>query len=199
MKTKPAIAALLLLLALVPAAPAHALSWGLGADLGGSLFKPDYPDAEGVATFAWPSMGPGYGQIAGLRVNFAGSKPEHEVWLGTSFAFRETGGHSTRLIMLSGNYQYNFTNRGGMIPYVTAGAGVDNASNATSTGGTTHSASGAIAGGGAGLSWRVRDGAGRIRTELRYDYQTEGKSLGDVVIEKGSLFALKVGFDLWVK
>jgi hypothetical protein len=45
------------------------------------------------------------------------------------------------------------------------------------------------------------NGCGRLRAELRYDMVSEGKktiSGHDVVlIDKGGMFAFKLGFDLW--
>lgn len=193
MKRKLAIPALLLVLALIPVTQALALDWGLGAELGGSIFRPDYPDAEGIATLSWPTIGPAFAQIGGLRVSFIGSKPTHEIWAGTAYSSLTTGGRSTNRFMTSLNYQYNFATEGRVDPYATAGAGVINAS------GNGYSASGAVFGAGVGLSRSVSDAAGRLRGELRYDQQTEGRSKGSAVVPKGGTFGLKLGFDLWVK
>ncbi len=191
MKTKLAIAALSLVVLVVPAAPAAAFTWALGTELGGSIFRPDYPDAEGVATFAWPMVGPSFYQNGGLRVSFMGTKPTHEIWFGTSFSYMLTGGHSTRGVMMSGNYQYNFPAQGRMIPYLTAGVGLN------SYGRSEQFASATIVGAGAGLSWRVHEDAGRIRAEVRYDNMSEGKSEGFVTIPRGGSIGMKLGIDLW--
>ena len=193
MKWKLAIAALLLVLALVPATPAIALDWGLGTELGGSIFRPDYEDAEGVATFSWPMVGPSFYQAGGLRVNFTGSKPTHEIWVGTSFLSATTGGHSHHQLMVTGNYQYNFPTQGRTTPYLTVGGGLNNSASGERV------ATGLIFGAGAGISRRVTDGAGRFRAEVRYDQQTEGKSKGSVVVPKGGSFEIKLGFDLLVR
>ena len=193
MNWKLAIPASLLVLALVPATPAIALDWGLGTDLGANIFRPDYPDAEGVLTFTWPAVGPSAYQIGGLRVSFMASKPKHEIWVGTSLLSLNRGGHPIHQTMVTGNYQYNFPTQGRVSPYLTAGLGLDN------YGDRNAGASGTIFGFGAGLSKSVTNGAGRLRVEVRYDQQTEGKSHDHVFIPKGGSFGLKLGFDLWVK
>lgn len=192
MKWKLAIPALLLVLPLISATPAIALDWSLGAELGGSIFMPDEENAEDVTTFSWPTVGPVFSQIGGLRLSFTGSRPTHEIWVGTSLFSMTSGGHTTSNVMVTGNYQYNFPNQGRLTPYVTAGVGFVNA-------GRDDNATGAVYGAGAGLSRRVSDGAGRFRAEVRYDQQTEGKSHGFVSVPKGGSFGLKLGFDLWIR
>lgn len=75
----------------------------------------------------------------------------------------------------------------------TAGGGLDNAASGERV------ASGLIFGAGAGVSRRVTDGAGRLRAEVRYDQQIEGKSRGSIVVPKGGSLQIKLGFDLWVR
>lgn len=193
MNSKLAIAAVVLALTLAPATPAAALEWGLGTELGGSIFIPADPDANGVATFSWPMLGPGLYQVGGLRVSFRGRNPVHEVWLGSAYSSLTSGGHNTSRLMGAGNYQYNFAAAGRVSPFVTAGLGVVDYSHSSASGASV------LYGGGGGLAWRVSDGAGRLRAELRYDQQNEARSQGGVVVPKGGVFEVKFGFDLWIR
>lgn len=202
MKTRLGVPVLLLvLLALVPAAPAAAFNWGIGADLGYNMFMPssDYGDVENINSFGWPSGGsfmgvlPGFG---GLRVSFAGAEPTHEIWLGTSLNLLSSGGSSIHAFGVNANYQYNFPSKGPMAPYVTAGVGLNQVGE--SDGGSL-SAMSTIFGGGVGIAHHMGNGCGRLRAEVRFDVQTEGEEDGDVIIPKGSNLGIRLGFDLWNK
>jgi hypothetical protein len=202
MKTRLAVPALLLvLLAMIPAAPALAVEWGIGADLGYNVFMPssDYEQWRNINAFGWPMGGtspeaPTYG---GLRVVFRGEKPTREIWLGTSLALFSMGGVHANRFQLTANYQYNFPTEGRTRPYVTGGAGLTGLSQGSK--GHGKSATGALFGVGAGVAYSVGDGAGRLRAEIRYDRLTEGKDDGTILIPKGGNLGIRLGFDLWVK
>jgi len=204
MKTRFAVPVVLLaLLAVIPAAPAAAVECGLGADLGFNLFIPssDYEGAENISTFGWPMGGSFLGALptfGGLRVSFRGEKPAHEVWLGTSLSFLSSEGDSFHQLGLTANYQYNFPTQGTILPYVTAGAGL-NMVGINPDEGDSHSATAAVFGGGVGIARAVADGAGRLRAEVRFDQVTEGESDGSVMIPKGGNLGIRLGFDLWLK
>lgn len=196
MHPKLAVAAMAFALPMALAAPAMALDWGIGAELGGSLFLPtEDPEGDdaGIATFSWPTIGAGFHQVGGIRASFAGADPRHELWLGTSYASMTTEGRSINWFLAGGNYQYNFAPEARVGPYLTGGVGI------ISRSGSGASGVGAVFGAGAGLARRVTDGAGRLRAELRYDRQTDATS-GDLeVVRGGGVLALKLGFDLWVR
>jgi hypothetical protein len=201
MNARLAVPALLLvLLALVPAAPAAAVNWAIGADLGYSMFMPssDYgPDVENFNTFGWPSGGsvlgvlPGFG---GLRVSFAGAEPTHEFWLGTNLNYLSSSGMSFHMFGVNANYQYNFAAKSALAPYVTAGVGIHQVGE---SGGSSISAMSTIFGGGVGLAHHMGNGCGRLRAEVRFDAQTEGEKDDEVIIPKGSNLGIRLGFDLW--
>jgi hypothetical protein len=204
MKTRLALPVLLLaLLALVPAAPAAALDWGLGADFGYSIFMPDYDDAENVSSISMPFIAsPSMGEyviptVGGLRLSFAGENRMHEVWLGTSLARMSVEDFSLMTMQLSGNYQFNFAAQGAFKPYLTAGVGMIRLG--ASDDDFSHSAMSTCFGGGAGVAHQM--GSGRLRGEVRYDMFSEGLFDGGEypVLPKGSGINLKLGFDLWNK
>jgi hypothetical protein len=194
---------LLVLLALVPAAPAAAVNWGIGADLGYNVFMPssDYgSDIENINSFGWPSGSAVLGELpgfGGLRLSFAGAKPTHEVWIGTELGFVSYSGSSMHTLGLNANYQYNFSTGSGVTPYVTAGVGINQLG--YSGGGHSQSAMATIFGGGVGIAHWMGNGCGRLRAEVRYDQQTEGEADGDTVIPKGANLGIRFGFDLWDK
>jgi hypothetical protein len=207
MKTRLALPALLLaLLAMVPAAPAAALDWGIGADLGFSIFMPssDYGDVENISSFGIPFSSFREGELTfvpaagGLRLSFAGENRMHEAWLGVSLNRISEEDVSITVMQLSGNYQFNFATQGAIQPYLTAGVGLNRASYK----GDSDSESGTASyfGGGVGVAHRM--GTGRLRAELRYDALSEG-TIGDeddyVVFPKGGAVGFKLGFDLWNK
>jgi hypothetical protein len=194
-------ALLLALLAVVPAAPAAAINWGIGADLGYNIFMPssDYEGYENLNTIGLPMGSPLFGELpgfGGLRVSFTGEQPTHEVWLGTNLNYYSSEGTSLNMLGLNVNYQYNF-GTGGVKPYVTAGAGLTRMGYSPDDG-DGMSAMSTTFGGGVGVTQKM--GTGRLRAELRYDQVSEGKDSDDyIVILKGANLGFKVGFDLFSK
>jgi opacity protein-like surface antigen len=201
MKTRLAVPALVLvLLAMIPAAQARVVQWGIGADLGYNLFMPssDYEMWKNINAFGWPMGGssPEAPTFGGLRVVFRGEKPTREVWLGTSLALLSSGNVHANRLQLTVNYQYNFPTEGRTRPYVTGGAGLTGVSQGSK--GHETSAMGALFGVGMGVARSVTDGAGRLRAEMRFDRETEGKDGGSILIPKGWNLGFRLGFDLWV-
>jgi len=202
MKATLAVPVLLfVLLALIPATPAAALNWAIGADLGFNVFMPssDYVGAENISSFGWPQgsavMGvlPGFG---GLRISFVGEKPTHEVWLGTNLNFVSSEGSSFHVFDLNANYQYNFPTSGNITPYATAGIGLDMVG---ASDGSSISATSTVFGAGVGVAHHMGNGCGRLRAEVRFDGLTEGKDGDSIIIPKGSNLGIRLGFDLWDK
>jgi hypothetical protein len=205
MRSRLAVPILLLALTLIPAAPAVAFNWGIGADLGFSVYMPssDYENAENITVIGAPfsvtrieefSVLPPAG---GLRLSFAGENPMHEVWLGTSFARYSEEEVATSFLQLSGNYQFNFATQSAIKPYLTAGVGLNHAGYSDDDG--SESVTSSYFGGGVGAAYKM--GTGRLRAELRYDAGTEA-TVGDddyIVVPKGGAVSFKLGFDLWNK
>jgi len=196
MKTRIALTLLALLLA---ASPASAFNWGIGADLGYTMFMPDDEyDVENFNVIGIPYGGMSLYEvvipaIGGLRLSFAGDNPMHEVWLGTSLSRMSVEDNSLTSMLLSGNYQFNFAVQSEVKPYLTAGVGM------LRVGDEDDSAMSTYFGGGVGAAYKL--GTGRLRGELRYDMVGEG-TIGDedyVVIPKGGALGFKLGFDLWAK
>lgn len=186
------------------AAPASAMNWSLGANLGLSIVSPDSKyDVEDRTIFGWPSA-PDFAfdsPLAGIRVGFTGEQPAHEIYVdsGVSYASVKDAG-SQRSVVITANYQYNF-GTGSVAPYLTAGAGFVlgglKIESSDPTVAVDVSGTGAIFGGGVGLRHKMGNGHGTMRGEVRFDRTTEGKD-GDIpVIFESNVFGIKLGFDLW--
>ena len=201
MKTRIVLTLFALLLV---AAPAQALNWGLGADLGYTLFMPaDKYDAENVSAIGIPFSAVRVGELSfvapagGLRVSFTGEKPMHEVWLGLALNRYGEDELSVSVMQLSGNYQFNFDVQSAIKPYLTAGVGLNRAGYSDDD--DSDSATAAYFGGGVGAACEL--GPGRLRGEIRYDALGEA-TIGDgdyVVFPEGGALGFKLGFDLWAK
>ncbi len=208
MRTRCAVLVLLAgLLAFVPVVPAAALDFGLGADLGLSVFMPsdEYEGLDGnFTTFGWPmSSGFFMGELplpgaGGLRLSMSGANPAHEVWLGTSFNRQGFEGAALSSLSLTGNYQFNFNAQGNLKPFVTAGVGLFRVGYHPEHG-DGMSASSAMFGGGAGVGYLVAGGVGRLRGEVRYDQVTEGKHEDNPITPKGGTLGFRLGFDVWLR
>jgi hypothetical protein len=189
---------------LLPGEAGAAINWGVGADLGLSIFMPssDYPGAENITSFGWP-LGGGIGRLfggpasGGLRVSFTGDQPTHEVYLSSDLELISAGNAgSIHAFQLTANYQYNFNTTGGITPYVTGGLGMNSAGSSPESGSGV-SATSVVFGAGVGISHSMANGVGRLRGEIRYDRQSEGADGSDVVLAKGGALGIKAGFDLW--
>ena len=174
-------------MSLLFSAPAMAMNWSIGGNLGYEMLMPTEKDADNVNVFGWP--------MAGLRVGFVGEQPMHEVYLLSAVSVESASGASFSTYGITGNYQYNFTSKGPVTPYVTAGAGIQgfNLSNDESVG-----AMSLMFGGGAGVSKKL-GAQGTLRAEVRFDRNMEGKDGDAVVIGEANHISLRLGFDLWGK
>lgn len=197
--------ALTLLALLVAATPAAAFNWGIGADLGYSMFMPDDKyDFDNVSIIGLPlnsSSGffyeVGFPTTGGLRLSFAGENPMHEVWLGASLGRFSVEDIAYTTMQLSGNYQFNFAVQSAVKPYLTAGVGMYRLGYSNDD--DSESAMSVYYGAGVGAAYKM--GTGRLRGELRYDLVGEG-TIGDedyAVIPEGGALGFKLGFDLWAK
>jgi len=179
----PVLAALSLL---VLASPALAGNWSLGTNLGVSLYHPE--DGEDLTLIAIPSSAVFF--QPGLRVGFTGTNSPHEFYLDTGVS--DLDGDVTR-ILFTGNYQYNFASKTNTSFYLTGGLGFLNVS-IVDVGATS-----LMLGAGVGARFRVANGHGSIRTELRYDRVAEGDDGAIEVFDEAGLVGFKLGFDLWMK
>lgn len=203
MKTRIAFA--VVLVGLLVSAPALAFNWGIGADLGYSMFMPaDKYDIDNVSVIGIPLgstsgwLGEGaFPTAGGLRLSFAGENPMHEIWLGTSLGRISVEDFAYSTMQLSGNYQFNFAVQSAVKPYLTAGVGMYRLGYSDDD--DSESAMSVYYGGGVGAAFKM--GTGRLRGELRYDMVGEG-TIGDedyMVIPEGGALGFKLGFDLWAK
>jgi outer membrane protein with beta-barrel domain len=166
------------------AAPAHAMNWSLGANLGLAIVMPDIGDD--VTVFGWP-LDPG------IRVGFLGDDPRHEFYVDTSLLMLSNGG-TFRRTEITGNYQHNFRGSGSVSPYVTGGMGF--VSVGVSNGGDVGATS-VIFGGGVGIRHRMGNRHGVLRGEVRLDHVTQGDDGPVVLIEEANVLGIKLGFDFW--
>jgi opacity protein-like surface antigen len=196
--------ALMLFALMVVATPAVALNWGVGADLGYTLFMPDDKyDIENINIIGIPLNSQsgflyevGFPTTGGLRLSFAGEKPTHEAWLGVSMGRFSIEDIAYSTMQLSGNYQFNFDVQSAVKPYLTAGLGMYRVGYSNDD--DSESAMSMYYGGGVGASFKM--GTGRLRGELRYDMVGEGTIEDDYpVIPEGGALGFKLGFDLWAK
>src|SRR5437870_1042065 len=119
MRFKSSLVATLFLVLL--AAPAGAMNWSLGANLGFAVLSPTASNSKSTTVFAWPNQAP----IPGLRVGFTGQNPQHEIFFDTALLLtsqKDIG--STRDFTATANYQYNFGASGSVAPFVTFGGGL---------------------------------------------------------------------------
>ena len=180
------------------AAPANAINWSVGANLGFDIFSPSSRYGEdNITEFAWPSSG----VTPGLRFGFTREKPNHEVFLDTGLKYSSTKNAKTnRAFTATANYQYNFSKGGSAAPYLTAGGGLELVGEKDETDPDNVSDVSAISGvfgGGVGVRHKMGNGHGTLRAEVRFDRLTEGADQDQVIIREANIFSIKFGFDLW--
>jgi hypothetical protein len=179
-------------MSLLFSAPAMAMNWSIGGNLGYEMVMPTEKGADNINLFGWPNatlLDLPFNAPAGLRVGFIGEKPDHEVYLLSAVSVASSGGESISSYAFSANYQYNFSSKGPMTPYVTAGGGMIG----FSAGG--ESATATVFGGGVGVSHKL-GAQGRIRAEARFDRGMENKDKGIPALNH---ISVRLGFDLWGK
>ncbi|HEU4725622.1 MAG TPA: outer membrane beta-barrel protein, partial [Candidatus Eisenbacteria bacterium] len=177
---------------LAVAAPAPAARWSLGANYGFAIHHPDAGDNTTI--FGWP--GSAFGYQPGMRLGVTGGGRFSEAYLDLGVLFLDRDGVSSRDLQASLNYQRNLSPESTTSLYFTAGGGVLH--RADDAGSASISASAATFGGGVGVRNEVSNGFGSLRVEARVDRVIEGTNGGLVVIEPAVVYALKVGFDLWL-
>lgn len=191
---------LLLVLALLVAAPAWAGQWTVGSNLGLSFFNPDEGDNSTIVGFP----GSAGGLQPGLRIGRANDSGPHEFYADLGLLLADAGDVSTNAFELTANYQYNFS-KGRTGPYVTGGVGFYSSGleftsfdfDLNEAVSVDLSATSSVIGLGAGLRTGLGDG-GTARFELRYDLIGEAEDGNTVVQPAGSAIGLRVGFDLWL-
>lgn len=177
------------------AAPASALNWSLGMNLGYQNLDIDGTE-DNVNVFAWPngSLLEAGGFAPGLRIGFVGDSPVHEIYLDNALTIFSTGDFSLRSFANTVNYQWNMPTETANNFFVTGGLGLAflSASN-----GSDVSSTSPIFGGGVGVRHRMNHGHGALRAEIRFDRYVEGTDGGFVVVPETNAISIKLGFDLW--
>jgi Outer membrane protein beta-barrel domain len=170
--------------------PAHAGTWSLGTNLGISFVQPE--DTDNQTNIAWPASAELF--QPGIRIGYAKEQSPHEFYADTGLLDANGDFHT---FLLTGNYQYNFASQTSTNFYLTGGLGLANVG--FDVGPTDVGATSLLFGVGGGARFRVSDGHGTIRAEVRYDRVTEGDDEGVEVIDEAGIFAFKFGFDLWLR
>lgn len=172
--------------------PAGAARWSLGTNYGFAVLRPDQGGSTTV--FDWPGSALGF--QPGMRLGVTGGGRFSEGYLDVGVFFLDGDGGSRRDLQASLNYQRNLAPESQTSLYFTAGGGIvhraedEAASSAAATAGSF--------GGGVGVRNEVSNGFGSLRVEARVDRILEGRDGGSVVVPRSVVFALKVGFDLWL-
>ncbi len=158
----------------------------LGTNLGLMVFDPSGGGGS-TTIFEMPNT---VGDLQpGLRLGFRPSDPHHELYLNTGLIYTSRSGHNSHFLEATVNYQYNLTPQEATSAYLTAGGGL------LTVGGSNETAStSGIFGGGLGVRFRVAEGHGSLRAEARLDRFGESDS-----IHEGTMFGLRLGFDLWLQ
>lgn len=172
--------------------PARAIDWSIGSNLALSFLH----ETGGGTTTYLALPGAVSGLQPGLRFGFGGPNAQHELYADTGLLLTSVSRASNSAFGLTGNYQYNFAPQSPVGVYVTGGLGFLHTH--TEAASVTLSATSATFGGGLGVRRLLASGVGALRGELRYDWQTKSEDSGVTVIPEGSLFGVKVGFDLWL-
>lgn len=211
-----------LTLVVLAAAPANAMNWSLGANLGFHVVAPTDKDIDNDGTddfkntsgFSWPSSAlpvptasqvVGVMPIPGLRIGFTGETPTHELYIDTGLQYTSSKDLFTdRSFVATANYQYNFGSGGSMSPFATAGGGfvmVATKDDSDPTSVVDLSASGAMYGAGVGIRHKMGNGHSTVRAEARFDRTTDAKDKGTdlILIPEANVISLKLGFDFWDK
>jgi hypothetical protein len=181
------VLAALACLSLLSVAPAIAMNWSIGANLGYEMAMPTAEGAHSVSSIGWP--------MGGLRLGFVGEKPAHEVYLLSSVSLMSSDGSSSSSYGLTANYQFNFESKGAMAPFLTAGAGIQGYRYGN---GSSVSATSVLYGVGAGVRQKLGE-QGTLRAEVRFDRNMEGKQGDEILIPEANHISVRLGFDLWGK
>lgn len=174
------------------AADARAARWSLGANYGFAVHNPD--EGRNSTAFDWP--GSAFGFQPGMRLGVTGGGRFSEGYLDLGMFFLDEADGSRRDLQASLNYQRNLSPQSTTSLYFTAGGGIVHRGD--DSGAASVSATSGIFGGGIGVRNEISNGFGSLRVEARVDRVLEGSDRDAVVIEPAVVYALKVGFDLWL-
>lgn len=143
--------------------------------------------SENTTIFEWPNSARDL--QPGLRLGIRPSNEHHEVYLNSGVIYTSRGGNTGHMIEATANYQYNFSPADAASAYFTAGGGL------LAVGGSSESSStSGLFGAGLGTRFRVAEGHGSLRAELRYDRLGESARVAEA-----DMFGIRFGFDLWMK
>jgi len=131
-----------------------------------------------------------------MRLGVTGGTRTSEGYLDLGVLFLDGDDVSRRDLQASLHYQRNLAPERPTTLYFTAGGGVVHRAEDTPL--SSAGATSATFGGGVGVRNEVSNGFGSLRVEARVDRIEEGRSGGQVLISRAFVYALKVGFDLWL-
>ncbi|HEY6572271.1 MAG TPA: hypothetical protein VI198_03040 [Candidatus Eisenbacteria bacterium] len=187
-----AIASGLTVAVAVAAPDARAARWSLGTNYGFAVHNPD--KGRNSTAFDWP--GSAFGFQPGMRLGVTGGSRFSEGYLDLGMFFLDEAVGSRRDLQASLNYQRNLSPQSTTTLYFTAGGGLVHRGDDSGT--ASVSATSGTFGGGVGVRNEISNGFGSLRVEARVDRVLEASDRGAVVIEPAVVYALKVGFDLWL-
>ncbi|HTO92566.1 MAG TPA: hypothetical protein VMJ70_15650 [Candidatus Sulfotelmatobacter sp.] len=173
------------------AGSAHAENWSIGSNLGLSDLHPKH-GGDALVVFGAPSS-PGVIVPTfqpGLRLGASSKGGEFETYFDTGLTVFSSSSSTVTGYQLTANLQYNFGARSSTNPFLTFGGGVMGQSYSEG-----NNNSNPIWGGGLGVRQRVAGNHGDVRVEFRYDSISEDKQ----GFEGGTLYGVKIGFDLWMR
>lgn len=163
----------------------------LGPNLGIGLVDEPGTGSDAVTSIGVPSGGGLlFGSLQpGMRFGYVGPSGRFDVYLDVALNYARSERSSFHTFLGGLNLQYNFLPEAVATPYVTAGGGFLKVGG-DFIGGETDP----MLGLGLGVRRMVSEGHGALRAEARYDRLLGG----DTSIDLNS-FALKLGFDLWIR
>jgi hypothetical protein len=172
--------------------PAGAARWSLGTNYGFAVLRPD--EGSSTTVFDWPGSALGF--QPGMRLGVTGGGRFSEAYLDAGVFFLDGEEGSRRDLQASLNYQRNLAPESQTSLYFTAGGGIVH--RAEDEAASSASATAASFGGGVGVRNEISNGFGSLRVEARVDRILEGRDGDTIVVPRSVVFALKVGFDLWL-
>ena len=167
-------------------APAGALTWSLGTNLG--LFSiHGSPSAGNSTVVAWPSNATVYEPA--FRLACSDSRHAHEITLDSGLLLLDEAGATVTQTIALASIQEVFLPDWTLSPFTNLGIGPYRETSAERTHAST------AWGLGAGVRHAIRRGHGAIRGELRYDHLASDHGSGRPALDS---FGLRLGFDLWL-
>jgi hypothetical protein len=169
-------------------------------DRAGAIWHFDAPASAGSAGYI------SHGSLAGLRLGLLSTDDVHEAFLDGGVTTGRRGDNGNDGVRVTANYQFNFYRTGHRLtPYVTAGAGIEHAGLAleqqlspTETRVTSYRANVMTYGAGGGAQFRIPNGHGALRAEVRWDWTDGAEDQGVPLFARNTAVAVKLGFDVWM-